>query len=254
MLVKGYARKVPLNATAPKKGKVWYLPHHAVYHPKKPDKVLDCSARFEGTALNDRLLQGPDLTNYLIGALVRFRQEPVAFMGDVESMFYQVRVHEHQRNFVRFLWWPDGNISQDLAEYEMNVHIFGAVSSPSCSNFGLRRAADDYEYKIGKESADVLRRNFYVDDCLRSDKTVDVAIKRMHSVIDACAINGDFHLTKLTSNNRTVLETISAEERTKELRSLDLNHHDLPIKRALGVHWHVESDKFGFVLPSRTNH
>ena len=59
MLVKGYARKVPLNATAPKKGKVWYLPHHAVYHPKKPDKVrivFDCSARFEGTGLNDRLL------------------------------------------------------------------------------------------------------------------------------------------------------------------------------------------------------
>ena len=249
MLVKGYARKVPLNATAPKKGKVWYLPHHAVYHPKKPDKVrvvLDCSARFEGTALNDRLLQGPDLTNSLIGVLVRFRQEPLAFMGDIESMFYQVRIPEHQRNFVRFLWWPDGNISQDLAEYEMNVHIFGAVSSPSCSNFGLRRAADDYEYKIGKESADVLRRNFYVDDCLRSDKTVDVAIKRMHSVIDAFAINGGFHLTKLTSNDQTVLETIPAEERTKELRSLDLNHHDLPIERALGVHWHVESDKFGF--------
>ena len=35
MRVKGYARKVPLNATAPKKGKVWYLPHHAVYHPEK---------------------------------------------------------------------------------------------------------------------------------------------------------------------------------------------------------------------------
>ena len=160
-------------------------------------------------------------------------------------MFYQVRIPEHQRNFVRFLWWPDGNISQDLAEYEMNVHIFGAVSSPSCSNFGLRKAAADYEYKIGKESADVLQRNFYVDDCLRSDKTVDVAIKRMHSVIDACA-NGGFHLTKLTSNDRTVLETIPAEERTKELRSLDLDHHDLPIERALGVHWHVESDKFGF--------
>ena len=50
---KGYARKVPLNATAPKKGKVWYLPHHAVYHPKKPDKVrvvFDCSARFEDGA------------------------------------------------------------------------------------------------------------------------------------------------------------------------------------------------------------
>ena len=55
------------------------------------------------------------------------------------------------------------------------------------SNFGLRRAANDYEFKIGIESANVLRRNFYVDDCLRSDKTVDIAIDRMHDAIDACA-------------------------------------------------------------------
>ena len=102
MLGKGYARKVPLNTTAPKKGKVWYLPHHAVYYPKKPDKirvVFDCSAGFEATALNDRLLQGPDLTNSLIGVLVRFREEPVAFMGDIEAMFYQVRIPKDQRNF-----------------------------------------------------------------------------------------------------------------------------------------------------------
>ena len=72
-----------------------------------------------------------------------------------------------------------------------------------------------------------------------------VAIKRMHNVIDACA-HGGFHLTKLTSNDRRVLETIPTEERTKELRSLDLNHHCIPVEKALGFHWHVESDKFSF--------
>ena len=50
-------------------------------------------------------------------------------MGDIEAMFYQVRIPKDQRNFVRFLWWPDCDLSQDLAEYEMTVHIFGAVSS-----------------------------------------------------------------------------------------------------------------------------
>ncbi|KAL7870303.1 hypothetical protein SRHO_G00078000 [Serrasalmus rhombeus] len=32
-------------------GEKWYIPHHGVYHPKKPDKlhvVFDCSARYEG--------------------------------------------------------------------------------------------------------------------------------------------------------------------------------------------------------------
>ena len=198
MLVKGYARQVPPHLVKTMKGRVWYLPHYAVYHPKTPDKVrvvFDCSARFDGTALNDKLLQGPDMANSLVGVLMRFHQERIAFMGDIESMFYQVHIPESQRNFVRFSWWPDGDLSQDLTEYQMNVHVFGAVSSPSCSNFGLRRAADDCEDEIGFESADVLRRNFYVDDCLRSDKTVDIAIDRMHDVIRACA-QGGFHLTE----------------------------------------------------------
>jgi hypothetical protein len=61
MLVKGYARQVPPHLVKTMKGRVWYLPHYAVYHPKTHDKVrvvFDCSARFDGTALNDKLLQG----------------------------------------------------------------------------------------------------------------------------------------------------------------------------------------------------
>ena len=120
LLAKKYARKVTNDFATPGKGKVWYLPHHAVYHPKKPNKVrvvFDCSARFEGVSLNDRLLQGPDLTSSLIGVLLRFRQEQYAFTGDIESMFYQVTIPENQRDFVRFLWLPDGDLSKELVKY-----------------------------------------------------------------------------------------------------------------------------------------
>ena len=60
---------------------------------KKRDKirvVFDCSAEYKGEALNKHLLQGPDLTSKLVGVLSRFRQEPVAFMADIEAMFLQV--------------------------------------------------------------------------------------------------------------------------------------------------------------------
>ena len=46
-------------------GKVWYLPHHSVIHPQKPEKVrvvLDCAAKYHGVSLNANVLQGPDLT------------------------------------------------------------------------------------------------------------------------------------------------------------------------------------------------
>ena len=53
---KGYAEKVPQKILKTDPGKAWYIPHHGVYHPKKPDKirvVFDCSAKFAGTSLND---------------------------------------------------------------------------------------------------------------------------------------------------------------------------------------------------------
>jgi hypothetical protein len=60
IIAKRYASPVDpqdLDYVSPK----WYIPHHGVYHPKKPDKlrvVFDCAARYRGTALNDHLLKG----------------------------------------------------------------------------------------------------------------------------------------------------------------------------------------------------
>ncbi|RUA07048.1 MAG: hypothetical protein DSY43_00675 [Gammaproteobacteria bacterium] len=234
ILDKDYARKVPSTVTA-KAGKTWYLPHHGVYHPHKPEKirvVFDCSARFGEVSLNNELLQGPDLTSSLVGVLTRFRKEPVAFQADIESMFHQVRVSEEHRDFLRFLWWPKGDLSQNLEEYQMNVHLFGAVSSPSCANFAVQRTADETEAQVGKETADVLRRNFYVDDCLRSEESDKKAIERVHDTIHACK-EGGFHLTKISSNSRRVLETIPEDERSKEVKGIYLSFDNLPVERAL---------------------
>lgn len=134
-------------------------------------------------------------------------------------MFNQVRIPEDQRDFVRFLWWPEGDVSKQLEEYQMNVHVFGAVSSPSCANFAIRRATDDYEDKVGTETADILRRNFCVDDCLRAEGTEDMAVERIHGVIQACA-HGGFRLTKFTSNSRTVLQSVPEDERAKNCKAL----------------------------------
>ena len=125
ILDKGYAEKVPEESVEADPGKVWYIPHHGVYHPKKPGKirvVFDCSAKFAGTSLNNQLLQGLDLRNSLVGVSTRFCQEPVAFMGDIEAMFYQVLVPAEQRDFRLFLWWRNGDMNGMLVEYQMTVH------------------------------------------------------------------------------------------------------------------------------------
>ena len=104
LIKKGYARE---STTAVEAGKCWYLPHHAVYHPNKPGKirvVFDLSAEFHGASTNKALLSEPDLTNQIVGVLLRFREEQIAVAGDIEAMYHQVKVPENQRCFLRFLW------------------------------------------------------------------------------------------------------------------------------------------------------
>lgn len=119
-----------------KEGEKWYIPHHGLYHPQKPDKlrvVFDASAKYKGNSLNDHLLSGPDLLNNLNGVLLRFRRHQVALLCDIEKMFHQFHVYEDDRDYLRFLWWKNGNLSAEPEEYRMKVHLFGATSSPGCA-------------------------------------------------------------------------------------------------------------------------
>ena len=71
LLQKGYAEEVDDDTQDPE-GATWYIPHHPVFHPKKGKVriVFDCAAKFKDTSLNDVVMQGPDLTNKLIGVLL----------------------------------------------------------------------------------------------------------------------------------------------------------------------------------------
>lgn len=193
-------------------------------------------------SLNSQLLQGPDLTNNLTGVLTRFRQKAVAFITDVEAMFHQVHVpsspclcvQEEDSDFLRFLWWPGGELDKDLEEYKIVVHIFGATSSPSCATFALQQCARDNIGLFDPEVTQTVLRNFYVDDCLKSVAPDQDAIRLAKDLISLCATGG-FRLNKWISNSRSLLLPIPEEMRTKEVKDLDLDQDVLPIERALGV-------------------
>lgn len=178
MMGKGYAEMVPQEETDQVEGRTWCVSHHAVYHPKKKPLrvVFDCGAAYQGVSLNTELLQGPDLTNSLVGILLRFHQESIAVMADIISMYYQVRVPRLDVNFLRFLWWPEGDIEQNPKDHCMLVHLFGAVSSPSCASFALRETVEDNNH-------------------MRTVPTVQEAVQLRSDLVDLCNIGG-FQLTK----------------------------------------------------------
>ena len=129
--VKGHAQKVPKEELNLKEQPVWYLPHHPVTHPLKLGRVrvvFDYAARYCGTSLNQQLLQGPDLTNPLVGVLMA---------ANIEATFHQVYVDPQGRDALRFLWWPDGDLQKEPEEYRMVKHLFGATSSPTVPVKGI---------------------------------------------------------------------------------------------------------------------
>ena len=250
MIDQGYCERVEKPGP---EGRTWFLPHHGVYHPEKPGKirvVFDCSAQFNGVSLNGNLLQGPDLTNSLLGVLMRFRRELVAVQADIKAMFHQVRIPVEDRDLLRFIWWKDGNIDEEIEEYRMTVYPFGTVSSPSCANFALKRAASDHKQEFDKRTVETVKRDFYVDDCLTSAPTVETAIKLVHELRDLLD-KGGFCLNKWISSSREVMGSIPKSEWSKEALDLDLASDELPTERALGLQWNVEKDSLTFKVQRR---
>lgn len=246
LITKGFAERVPNEEILRNDGGVWYLPHHPVLNPKKPEKtrvVFDCAAQHNGTSLNDNVYQGPDLTNKLVGVLLRFRYDRIAFMADVEAMYNQVHVEKEDRDVLRYLWYQDGDFNQEPTAFRMKTHLFGGVWSPSAASYALKKTASDFGKDYPTMVTETVNKCFYVDDCMSSIPTEDEGIELSKDLRDLLA-KGGFRLTKWISNSRKLLKSIPGSELVKGVKNLDLDNDGLPMERALGLIWDVNRDTF----------
>ena len=105
-LTEGALRRVP-DDEVPMFKPLWYLPHHAVWHPRKPKElriVFDCASMSGGTSLNEQLLRGPENTSTIIGVILRFRVDDVAVTVDIKRMLYQINEAPEDRGALCYLY------------------------------------------------------------------------------------------------------------------------------------------------------
>ena len=126
--------------------------------------VFDCAAKYQGTSLNDQTLQGPNLTNSLTGVLIRFREEQIGLMVDIEAMFHQVRVALRDVNALRFLFFPQNDLTKSHKNSKF-VHLYDGRWSPGVSSFALRQTADDNKDLFDDETVKTVHRNFMLMIC-----------------------------------------------------------------------------------------
>ena len=60
--------------------------------------------------------------------------ESIGVVAGIESMFNQVIVDPKDRDVLRFLWWPNGDLSKDLAEYRITKHKIAKSSKNQNQN------------------------------------------------------------------------------------------------------------------------
>ena len=168
-------------------------------------------------------------------------------MADIEAMLHQVRVPENWRSLLRFLWWEQGDPRMEIEEFEICVHLCGGKSSPSCSNYAIKRTSVDYEIDFGEDATKTPQGNFYVDDMLKSSPDVETAIDLISRVRGLCAAGG-FNLTKFASNNVEVMQAIPDKHARKNVNLKQLKKAKNQSEKALGLVWNIDTDTFGYKI------
>ena len=165
--------------------------------------MFNCSAEFHGISTNKELLCGLHLKIQLASVLIRFCQEQMAAIGDTESMFYKVCISEEHKSLLTLLWQKDRDFNNPPINHEMGGHVFGGVTSSSCTNYALKKTAHDNKVMYGPEAGDILNKSFYVDEMLKSVVSVPETITVIKNVRVTCRAGG-FRLTKFVSHSEAL--------------------------------------------------
>ena len=168
-----------------------------------------------------------------------FRQFSCTLVADIEAMFHQVKVTESDRDSLRFLWSPNGDLNRKPIAYRMTSHPFGATSSPTCAALALNQTIKSNPVGYDERKLNIAKRAFYVDECLLSLNTPEEVSEMAKCLKDTLSRRG-FNLNKFFSNVRGAIDAYSKAE----TKTLHLDQQPLITKRTLGLEWDSESDCF----------
>ena len=228
----------------------FYLPSHGVVKANstttKLRVVFDGSAKTSTkVSLNDTLLPTPNLYSLLTDVLLEFRTHHIAVTGDIHKMFREIALDKRDWDMHRFLAKdPDTN---RLHNCRMKRLTFGIASSPFLATRVLHQMADDYQDKY-PEAAAMVKKSFYVDDCLTGANTPEEALQKLQDLCSLVA-EGQMVLRKWRSNSTQVLQQIP--EKLRETSDLTLCDPAGSLK-TLGIHWSTETDAFFVATPELT--
>ncbi|XP_033218069.1 uncharacterized protein LOC117173539 [Belonocnema kinseyi] len=216
----------------------FYLPHHAVIKEDstttKIRVVFDGSVKTSlGVLFNDSLMVGPTIQADIFILLTRFRYHAYALTADIEKMYRQVLVHPDDAVCQKILFREDPN--DILKECSLDTVTKGTSCAPFLAIRALSQLSEDKGVKH-PIAANVLKKDFYVDDLLTGAKTHAEA-KFLRDDITAFLQKGGFPLRKWASNDPSLVPE-NSDNFTSTHMSLDPNANI----KTLEIHWNSFRD------------
>ena len=180
MVARKAARKLTPEEIQQWQGPSFYISHLAVASPKSKSTpvriVFNSSQTYKGISLNSCLAKGPDsYRNNSLGILLRWREEPVAIVGDIRKMFHSVFLRPTEQHCHRFLW-RELDSSRDPDIYVMERVNMGDRPASAIATEALYMTAD-LSGDIAPRATEFIKSSSYVDDLIDSVKSKPEAIQ-----------------------------------------------------------------------------
>ncbi|XP_035215463.1 uncharacterized protein LOC118189037 [Stegodyphus dumicola] len=202
-----------------------YLPHKGIFKETSTMKlrpVFDASCKDKNSrSLNDCLEKGPNLLKKIIPIILRFRKNRIGVVSDIRKAFLQMSVNKSDRDFLRFLWWKDFD-KDEFRVFRYKRVVFGL----NCSLFLLAAVLShhiDLNSSKYSETAENLKKSFYVDNCTTSVPDEDT-------------------LTRFIEESKQILDSASFDLRGWEHTSLLKSEDSIEPTPVLGILWDKKDD------------
>ena len=112
--------------------------------------------------LNEYWAKGRDLLNSLLGIIIRFRENKIAFIGDIKKMYHTVRTGVIEQNTHRF-HWRDMDITREPDAHVIQRISFGDKPSGTTAAVALQKTAE-IAIENYPRAPELLINNTYMDD------------------------------------------------------------------------------------------
>ncbi|XP_076549257.1 uncharacterized protein LOC117612080 [Osmia lignaria lignaria] len=239
----GHMTKVT-NIQCPSDG--YYLPHHGVTkitsETTKLRVVFDGSAATSsGISLNDALHIGPRIQEDLLYILLRFRVHRYVITGDIEKMYRQFLVRDEDQKYQRVLW---RDASREIQTYELRTVTFGLSAAPYLAIRCLTQLAQDECHRFPR-AAQILRRDFYVDDLLTGASTLQEAASLREDLTQLLKL-ASLNIRQWASNHEDLLRNLPEESINRKIRIGESS-----TLKTLGIIWDSANDSISYEVKTQ---